>query len=89
MGPLAALTSLQSLILDDNYISDLTPLAALTELDYLDLQLNWIEEIGPLVDNTGLGEGDAVSLEDNPLSDQAIEEQIPALEARGVQVSYY
>ena len=49
---------------------------------------NQIEDISPLVANTGLGEGDEVNLIDNPLSDQARNEHIPALKARGVTVYY-
>ena len=40
------------------------------------------------VDNKGLGNGDSVDLKDNPLSDQALNEQIPVLQERGVQVNY-
>jgi len=40
------------------------------------------------VDNTGLGEGDEVWLSRNPLSAQSINEYIPALRARGVDVRY-
>ena len=88
-SPLAALTSMEELILSNNKIVDLSSLSALSNLSWLWLANNRIKDLSPLVDNNGLGEGDAVSLEGNPLSDQAIEEQIPALEARGVQVSYY
>ena len=54
----------------------------------LQLEGNQIEDIGPLVANTGLGEEDWVVLRDNPLSEMARKEQIPALEARGVNVIY-
>jgi hypothetical protein len=54
----------------------------------LSLYNNHISDISPLVDNTGLGEGDWVDLRGNPLSEQSINEYIPALEARGVQVYY-
>jgi hypothetical protein len=40
------------------------------------------------VENEGLGEGDAISLNDNPLSDDSINIYIPQLEARGVTVNY-
>ena len=42
----------------------------------------------PLLANTGLDEGDEVRLFGNPLSEEARTEQIPALEARGVTVTY-
>ena len=88
ISPLAALTSLVELSLDLNLIVDVGPLASLTNLWWLDLEHNEIQDIGPLVANPGLAEGDWVQLGGNPLSDQAINEQIPALEARGVRVSY-
>ena len=88
ISPLAALTRLEELLLEGNRIVDVGPLAALTNLEWLSLKGNEIQDIGPLVANPGLGEGDWVQLDHNPLSDRAINEQIPALEARGVQVDY-
>ena len=86
--PLASLTKLQWLELSGNQIIDLTPLANLTDLNKLYLDRNQIEDISPLVANFGLGEEDRVYLEGNPLSDQALNEHIPALQARGVRVIY-
>ncbi len=88
VAPLASLINLESLALYRNQIVDLGPLATLKELHSLSLYGNQIQDISPLVANTGLGEGDSVGLWDNPLSDQAINEQIPALQARGVTVHY-
>ena len=87
--PLIHLTNLQWLFLNRNQLVDVTPLAQLTNLQGLHLQYNQIEDISSLVANIGLGEGDKVRLEGNPLSDQALNEQIPALKARGVDVIYY
>ena len=86
--PLATLTEVDSLALQDNQIVDLTPLTGLTGLSWLGLANNQIEDVAPLVANTGIGEGDYVNLENNPLSAQALSEQIPALQARGVEVEY-
>ena len=88
VSPLAALTSLYFLNLSDNQISDVSPLSGLTNLKTLLLQETGIVDIGPLVANIGLGEGDTVVLHGNPLSDKALNEQIPALLKRGVQVDY-
>ena len=66
----------------------MTPLTKLTNLENLYMASNRIEDVAPLVANTGLGEGDRVNLENNPLSDQARNEQIPTLQARGVEVIY-
>ena len=89
ISPLAALTKLDWLGLDGNKIVDLSSLADLTNLDRLRLNSNQIQDISALVANPGLsGYDDWVLLEDNPLSDLAIKEQIPALRARGVDVHY-
>ena len=69
--------------------SDATDLpAGVTPIDWQILKDNQIEDLAPLVANTGLSEGDEVNLTGNPLSDQALNEQIPALEVRGVSVTY-
>ena len=86
--PLAKLTNLIRLSLSHNPIADVTPLEKLANLENLYMASNQIEDVAPLVANTGLGEGDRVNLENNPLSDQALNEQIPALEVRGVSVTY-
>ena len=87
LSPLATLTSLEFLDLEDNEIVDLSPLAHLPNLEILWLDNNQIQDLGPLVASTDQ-ELSVLSLEGNPLSDQAINEQIPALRARGVGVSY-
>ncbi|MFH2048889.1 MAG: leucine-rich repeat domain-containing protein [bacterium] len=84
--PLADLTALIGLDLQFNQISDLTPLSGLINLQSLMLGDNNITDIQPLLDNIGLGTGDIVYLNDNPLSQQAIDVQIPALQTRGVVV---
>ena len=87
LGPLAHLTNLDTLLLERTEITDLGPLAHLTNLSLLSLNSNRIEDLSPLVANPGLGEGDKVYLMScNLLSDRALNEQIPALQARGVKV---
>ena len=76
------------LALDGNQIVDLTPLKQLNNLQWLRLWDNQIEDLAPLVANSGLGKDDSVNLQNNPLSDQARNEQIPALQARGVDVRF-
>ena len=88
VGPLAGLTNLNWLRLDHNQLTDVGPLAGLTNLRGLDLKDNQIEDLTPLIANPGLGEGDWIYLPGNPLSDQALNEQIPALQARGVRVFF-
>lgn len=41
-----------------------------------------------LVDNPGVGEGDIVAFTRNPLSEKSLNELIPALQARGVAVTW-
>jgi len=55
---------------------------------WLYLQNDLITNIYPLVQNGGLGTGDRVYLDGNPLSDDSINIYIPELVARGVIVSY-
>ena len=88
VNPLANLTKLERLNLEDNQIVDVNSLANLTNLRVLYLKDNQIKAISSLVANTGLGGGDWVNLENNPLSTQARNEHIPALRARGVTVRY-
>src|SRR5690606_10845868 len=59
------------------------PLASLVNLDDLDLSFNNIRETGALLANPGLGAGDTLWLELNPLSPRALCEDIPILETRG------
>ncbi len=88
ISPLANLTNLRVLTAFRNQISDISSLEGLTSLEMLALERNQISDISPLVDNPGLGTGDYVILMHNPLSAQSIMEYIPALRARGVDVSY-
>ncbi len=88
ISALGGLTYLTELYIDDNLVSDISSLAGLTYLTELELADNQISDITPLVNNPGLGGGDYVGLDDNPLSEEACTTHIPALEARGVDVDY-
>ena len=90
LTPISQLKNLQGLWLGDNQIVDLTPISQLKNLQGLDLSGNQITDLSPLVANPYLGDLASVSLYlgDNPLSDQALTEHIPALEARGVTVHH-
>lgn len=88
LSPLAGLTAFEWLFLGNNRISDLSPLAGLTDVEWLVLCKNRISEIGPLVAIGGLGQGDSVELQSNPLSDESRNIHIPALIARGVNVHF-
>ena len=56
-------------------------------LDLKGVSYNQITNIKPLVDNPGIGKGDIVGLDGNPLNEKSINEYIPALQARGVHVT--
>ena len=88
MSPLSSCPLLKYLSADYNAIESISVLSGLTDLTYLTLRNNLIEDITPLVDNDGLGEGDNIMLDNNPLSTQSIDVHIPALQARGATVSY-
>ena len=86
LTPLSGLANLTDLSLDRNSITDITPLSGLIRLDRLILFINSISDLSPLVANTGLGTGDLVDVEDNPLSAMSYRTHIPALQDRGVIV---
>ena len=88
LSHLAGLIRLKQLKLFDNSISDISPLSNLTDLTLLNLIRNAILDISPLVVNTGLGNGDEVSLKENPLSYHSLNTHIPILQSRGVSVSF-
>lgn len=86
--PLANCTQLEQLYMDSDSISDITALSKLTNLILLDLSFNQITDIAPLVNNSGLSQGDAISLNGNPLDSISINQYIPQLKTRGVVVFY-
>ncbi|MYB55787.1 MAG: hypothetical protein F4X51_05290 [Gemmatimonadetes bacterium] len=86
--PLSGLTSLEWLWLSGNSISDVSALSGLTSLETLSLASNSISDLAPLVANAGLGSEDRVYVRNNPLSTTSINTHIPALESRGIGVSY-
>jgi Leucine-rich repeat (LRR) protein len=86
--PLASLTKLRALYVEVNQLSDVSSLSGLTDLEQLYLRYNNISDISPLLLNSGLGSGDKLGLNHNPLSDDSKTIYIPALQARGVTVYY-
>ena len=88
LSALAGLTKLTRLALSNNSVSDLSPLAGLTSLRWMRLAGNNITDLSPLVTNTGLGDGDELEIQGNPLSYTSIKTHIPALKNRGVTVEF-
>lgn len=67
---LTALSNLKGLVILDlraNAVSNLLPIGALTKLSTLDLQSNVVTDLTSIVANTGIGAGDYVNLDNNPL----------------------
>ncbi len=79
---LAGLTTLNASHSD---IADLAGLQYCTSLNFVDLSHNSISSIQPLVNNSGLGSGDTVHIEWNPLSSGAYT-HVNQLVERGVDV---
>ena len=85
ISALSGLTSLVGLTLWNNGISDISALSGLTSLDALDLRGNNISDISAL---SGLTSLTSLSIKANPLSYPSLITHIPALQSRGVSVSY-
>jgi WD40 repeat protein/Leucine-rich repeat (LRR) protein len=87
LSVLADVTDITHLWLQDRGLHDTELARGLTALVRLDLRSNSITDVGPLVGNEGLGDGDEINLEGNPLSHEALTVQIPELIRRGVKVT--
>ena len=88
ISPVVGLTNLTSLWFWGNNISDITAATGLSNLTKIGLWDNNISDLSPLVANTGLGSGDTVYVQSNPLSYQSIHTHIPTLQSRGVTVEF-
>lgn len=60
----------------------------LDQLSLLNLEFNKIEDLQPLVDNPGIGKNAEIYLNHNPLSEEAINKQIPELQERGAKIHF-
>ena len=88
ISSVSGLTNRTALELWGNNISDISPLAGLTNLQWLGLRGNNISDISSLAANAGLGSGDTVDVQGNPLSYLSIHTHIPTLQSRGVTVEF-
>lgn len=79
---------LEYINLIDNNITNIHSLATVVNISTLLLNNNKIIDIEPLMDNPGLSTGDIVMLSNNPLNDISINEYIPELINRGVNIIY-
>ena len=85
---IAELTKIYRINLWTNQITDISALSGLTNLNELYLGGNQISDIDPLVQNQGLGAGDKIVISNNPLSETSLNDYIPQLIARGVEIHY-
>ena len=85
LTPLMELRKLKNLNLQGNAITDLIPLKNLTDLRQLDLKCNQIRDLTPLVK---LGKLKKLMISNNPLNDVSIDQHIPALKERKVNVEF-
>ncbi|MDE0299504.1 MAG: leucine-rich repeat domain-containing protein [Candidatus Poribacteria bacterium] len=88
ISPLSGLINLEFLFLAGNQLSGISTLSDLTNLKALSVAVNSISDISPLLANPGLGEGDTLFLQKNPLNYKAINLHVPHLQDRGVTVSF-
>ena len=88
IGPLSGLSSLKFVGFSDNQVSSISVLSGLGSLESVVMSSNQITDLSPLVNNSGLGSGDDVDVSSNPLSAASLNEHIPALQARGVSVTF-
>ncbi len=89
ISALAGLVNLSSLLhLENNSITDISALVGLTNLSQLLLYDNNITDISPLVSNLGIGDGDRITLDGNPLDSTSCTVHIPELISRGATVTY-
>ena len=91
ISALSKLTNLTLLYLFNNNISDISALSKLTNLTLLHLRYNNISDMSPLLalnltgtqwDSTGL------DIRNNPLNNASIRIHIPAMQAKGIVVSF-
>jgi photosystem II stability/assembly factor-like uncharacterized protein len=85
LSPLTGLGRLTYLNLEYNAVGDLGPLSELNQLQVLVLDHNQVRDLSPLLGLPALTE---LSLLGDPLSGAALSQQLPALQARGVAVSF-
>ncbi|MCA9445222.1 MAG: leucine-rich repeat domain-containing protein, partial [Candidatus Omnitrophica bacterium] len=88
LSSLRNLHDLEILNLRGNRVIGIAPLAGLTSLTSLNLYNNNIRDIQPLVENSGLGEGDWININENPLGCESAGDDIPELVSRGITVRF-
>ena len=91
VSPLKGLIQLEFLDLGGNAISDISALSGLTQLTSLDLRGNAISDVSPLIELNLTGtewDSTGLRLKGNPLSYASLNTHIPAMQAKGIEISY-
>ncbi len=88
IGPLSELGELERLFISRNIVKDISPLEKLKKLEIVFLYKNQVTDLSPIFEIPRLRLGGEIDVRDNPLSDVAINEQIPALRSMGVTVRF-
>ncbi len=91
VSPLQGMTQLIQLRLSSNNISDVSPLQGMTQLDTLLLDNNNISDVSPLVKLNLTGtqwNSTGLDIRNNPLNNDSIRTHIPAMQERGIVVSF-
>ena len=92
-SPLSNLMNLSSLSLNNNNISELIAFSEFTHFPAIYLFGNQISDLSPLIENENFDSGSLYLYSDyfdssNPLSQEAINVQIPIFQSRGISVTY-
>jgi len=86
LSPIRNCHALEGLMLRYNRISDISALQNLPNLMYIYLDSNNITSIKPLAENANFSHGDRLSIALNPLDSESMNNYLPALRSRGVDI---
>ena len=88
LTPIFGLVNLRRLILGQMGLSDMSIFTHFSNLQQLSLGKNNFTSLAELIESDVLADDAELDLTNNPLSREAIENEIPLLEARGIEVRF-
>lgn len=86
ISSIAGMDQITVLFVDVNPLASIAPITQMQGLHILSMRQCGLTDLAAVVANANIAEADTVMVPENPLSETALNEQIPALEARGVTV---
>ena len=86
ISSIAGMEQMMILFVDVNPLASIAPITQMQGLHILSMRQCGLTDLAAVVANANIADADTVMVPENPLSATAINEQIPALEARGVTV---